>query len=78
MKIRLSDLLEGCSEAIITMWHVSESEKISKGQDIFEVSTDKATFDVVSPCGGRLAKIMKAEGESVIPDDIIAEVIEDV
>ncbi len=77
MKIRLNDLLEGAKEATITAWHVDERGRVSKDQDMVEVATDKATFDVPSPCDGVVAKIFKREGETVKTDEAIAEITDD-
>lgn len=76
MQIRLPELSEAGSEGILTMWHVAESDHVNKGQDLVEIATDKATFDIPVPCSGKLVKILKREGEKVAAGDIIAEIRE--
>ncbi len=76
MEIKLSEL-ETSSEIIITLWHVHENDRVEKGQDILEVTTDKAAFDVPSPCDGIVGKIIKKEGDIVASDEIIATIQED-
>lgn len=77
MELRLPDLSEGADGAVITQWRAGESERVEKDQDLVEVVTDKAAFDVSAPCSGILVKIVKTEGENVAPGEIIAELQED-
>ena len=49
-------------EGTIVKWHVKEGDRITKGQVIFEVETDKATMEVEATDGGRVAKIVVPEG----------------
>jgi pyruvate/2-oxoglutarate dehydrogenase complex dihydrolipoamide acyltransferase (E2) component len=77
MELRLPELSEDTTEAVITAWHVPESGRVEKDQDLLEVATDKATFDIPAPCDGVLTKIIKNSGETVKKDDVIAEIQED-
>ena len=77
MELRLPELSEINSEAVITFWHLSENERVAKDSDLVEVATDKATFDIPAPCDGVLTKIMKKDGEVVRMNDVIAEIKED-
>lgn len=76
MELRLTELSEDAKDVIITLWHAGENAVLEKGQDLLEVVTDKATFDVEAPCGGVLVKILKKEGEKVRTDEVIAEISE--
>ena len=76
MELRLPELSEGQEEVVITQWHLSEEDPVAKDQDLLEVSTDKATFDISSPCDGILKKIYKTDGESARTDEVIAEIQE--
>lgn len=74
MELRLPELSEGGGRVVITAWHVAESGRVVKDQDLVEVATDKATFDVPAPCDGTLARILKKEGEEVRDNESIAEI----
>jgi 2-oxoglutarate dehydrogenase E2 component (dihydrolipoamide succinyltransferase) len=76
MELRLPELSEGSSEAIITVWHAAENGRVIEGQDLIEVSTDKATFDIPSPCSGVLVNIVRKKGETVKTNEILAEIRE--
>ncbi|MGB2599486.1 MAG: lipoyl domain-containing protein [Candidatus Omnitrophota bacterium] len=77
MELRLPELSGESSEAVITVWHVAENGRVAKDQDLVEVTTDKATFDIPSPCDGVLTSIVKKEGETARTDEAIAEIQED-
>ena len=76
MKIVLDEILGDFTEAIITLWHVNEGAVVNRGDDLFEVATDKATFDVSSSHDGVLKRIFKTSGLIVTPGEIVAEVEE--
>jgi pyruvate/2-oxoglutarate dehydrogenase complex dihydrolipoamide acyltransferase (E2) component len=76
MELRLPELSEGSSEAVITVWHADENSRVVKGQDLVEVSTDKATFDIPSPCSGVLMGIARKKGEAAKTDEVLAEIRE--
>ena len=73
MEIKVPELAEGVTEATITLWHVKEGERVEKGQDIVEMATDKATFNMPSPETGALRKQVRAEGDTVKVGETIAE-----
>ena len=76
MKFVLPVTSESIDNATITKWYVKESDEVKKDQDILEIATDKATFDVASPCDGRIEKIEKQEGDLVKKGQLIAEIAE--
>ncbi len=77
MQVIVPVFSEKGSEAIVTMWHVEETETIKQGEDLLEVVTDKASFDFPSPCSGVLIAKKKIAGEKVAAGDIVAEIKED-
>ena len=77
MEIKLNEILENSSDATITIWHLKENDRVSKGDDLLEIVTDKATFDVTAPCSGTLTRIDKKEGEKILASDVIAEIQEE-
>ncbi len=55
----------------VTFWHVEEDEEFEEGEDIMEVATNKATFNVPAPQSGRLVEILAQEGDVVKEGDVI-------
>lgn len=59
---KLSDTMQ---EGVIAKWNIKEGDKVSSGDIIAEVETDKATMDVEVFDGGTVLKILAKEGEAV-------------
>lgn len=72
VEVKLPDLAEGVTSATLSMWHYSEGDSINKDDDMVELVTDKATFNLPSPAAGRVTKIMRSEGETINVGDVIA------
>ncbi|MFH1868425.1 MAG: lipoyl domain-containing protein [Candidatus Omnitrophota bacterium] len=68
----LPELAEGVDKAVVSFWHYNIGEDIAEGDDLVEMLTDKATFNVPAPAAGKLIKIHAGEGESVQVGDKIA------
>lgn len=67
-KLIMPKLGETMEEGAITKWMKKEGEKIEKGEPIFEVTTDKATFEVESPVSGLVRKILfQSDSDKQIP-----------
>ncbi|MCC5933159.1 MAG: pyruvate dehydrogenase complex dihydrolipoamide acetyltransferase [Balneolales bacterium] len=66
---KLSDTME---EGVIAKWNVKEGDKVSSGDIIAEVETDKATMDVEVFDDGTVLKLVASEGDSIPLGGIIA------
>lgn len=66
---KMSDTME---EGVIAKWHKKVGDKVSSGDLIAEVETDKATMDFESYQEGTLLYIGPKEGEAVPVDAVIA------
>lgn len=76
-KLILPELGEGIEQAIVSYWHFKEGDKVEEGEDIVEMATDKATFNLPAPSSGILTKIYFEEGENITVGGIIAEINEE-
>ena len=73
VEIRLPELGEdGPEEATISFFMVSEGESVEEEQEVAEVLTDKATFNVVSPANGKVKQIMVEEDACVKVGQVLA------
>ena len=61
--IILPELGEGITKATVACWHATVGQFVKSGDDVCEVVTDKATFNVDAPAAGRLKSIAVAEGK---------------
>lgn len=71
-KVTLPELAEGVEEATVSYWHFEEGNKIGEGEDLVELVTDKATFNLPSPCAGTLMEVLREEGDTVKVGETLA------
>src|SRR5215813_12535091 len=67
----LPDLGEGLTEAEIVKVLVNEGDVLAEDAPLLEVETDKATVEIPSPYGGRVARIHVRPGQSVRVGDAL-------
>jgi pyruvate dehydrogenase E2 component (dihydrolipoamide acetyltransferase) len=77
LKVTLPELAEGVGEATVSYWHFEEGDTIEEGQDLVELVTDKATFNLPSPCSGTLIEVLCGEGETVKVGETLAIIEEE-
>lgn len=70
MDVRLPDLGEDAgTSAKVTFWYFDVGDRIEEGQDLVEMMTDKATFNVPSTATGKLTEIrVREDGEANVGD----------
>jgi len=76
-QVILPELGEGIEGANITFWYFKEGDSVKEGEDLVEVATDKATFNLPSPCSGTLKQILLNEGEAVKVGEVLAIIEEE-
>lgn len=62
---------EAVSEVTLTHWHKKVGEKVEKGEVLFEVDIDKSVVEVEAFESGTLVEVLKPEGSSVMPRDVV-------
>ncbi len=72
--IILPELGEGVKEATIACWHFSEGDTITTEDDVVELVTDKATFNVPAPANGTLKDIQYKDGELAAIGSVLARI----
>jgi pyruvate dehydrogenase E2 component (dihydrolipoamide acetyltransferase) len=72
--IKMPKMSDTMTEGVITKWIKKTGDKISSGDIMAEVETDKATMELEAYEDGYLLYIGVKEGESVPVDDVIAVV----
>ena len=76
-EFKLPDLGEGLTEGEIARWLVSEGQEIAEDDPLVEVQTDKTTVEIPSPAGGKVARILVAEGDVVPVGTVLVVIGED-
>lgn len=59
-------------EGTINCWFKKPGDRVTKGEALFEVTTDKANMEVEAPESGILLKILSQEGETVPVTNVVA------
>ena len=65
---RLSDTM---TEGVIAAWHKNVGDKVSKGELLAEIETDKATMDLESYKDGVILHLGAAKGGKLAVDDVL-------
>lgn len=73
-KVILPELGEGIVKATVSYWYFKTGEKVSEKDDLVELTTDKATFNLPSPCSGTLSEIFFLEGDTVNVAEVLATI----
>lgn len=76
VKVILPNLAEGVNEATVSYWHLQEGDEVKEGQDLVEMATDKATFNLPAPASGILGEIIAEEGSVVRVGEALATIQE--
>jgi pyruvate/2-oxoglutarate dehydrogenase complex dihydrolipoamide acyltransferase (E2) component len=72
--IVMPPLAEGVDKANISYWYKQIGETIKEGEDLVELVTDKATFNMPSPATGIVKEILVSEGEAAKVGQVIAKI----
>ena len=70
--VTLPPLAEGVDKASVSFWYKQPGDEIKTGEDLVELVTDKATFNMPSPATGTVKKILVDEGSSAKVGETIA------
>ena len=70
--VRMPKMSDTMKEGVIAAWHKNVGDKVSSGDILAEVETDKATMELESYEDGTLLYIGPKPGEAVVIDGIIA------
>ena len=72
--VTLPPLAEGVDKANVSYWHRSIGDAIKEGEDLVELVTDKAAFNVPSPASGILKEVLIEEGNEVKVGQVLAKI----
>ncbi|MDB6180141.1 2-oxoglutarate dehydrogenase complex dihydrolipoyllysine-residue succinyltransferase [Paracoccus fistulariae] len=75
-EVRVPALGESVTEATVATWFKKPGDAVAVDEMLCELETDKVTVEVPSPAAGVLAEIVAAEGETVSPDALLAQIDE--
>jgi pyruvate dehydrogenase E2 component (dihydrolipoamide acetyltransferase) len=65
------------TEGVITRWLRQAGDRVSKGEPVAEIETDKAILELESPADGVVLELLAGEGEAVPVGEAVALVSEE-
>lgn len=77
MEVKLPFLAEESPEATVSFWQVDEGDHVNEGDDLVEMSTSKAVFNVPAPASGTVTEIVAQEGQVVKVGEVLCILEED-
>ena len=66
---------ESVADGTIANWVKKEGEAVSQDEVLAEIETDKVVLEVLAPSDGKISKIHKNEGDTVLSAELIGEFI---
>ncbi|MFA6142442.1 MAG: lipoyl domain-containing protein [Candidatus Omnitrophota bacterium] len=72
--VKLPPIAEGVNKASVSYWHRSVGDDVKEGEDLVELVTDKATFNLPAPASGKLKEALVSEGDEVSVGQILAKI----
>ncbi|HET9470201.1 MAG TPA: 2-oxo acid dehydrogenase subunit E2, partial [Usitatibacter sp.] len=72
VEVKVPQLSESVSEATLVAWRKKPGEAVKRDENLIDIETDKVVLEIPAPADGVLARIVKADGESVASGDLIA------
>lgn len=67
---------ESITEVQIGRWLKKEGDRVERDEVVVEIETDKAAVELPAPVGGRLAQVVKKDGEACRVGDVIGYIEE--
>jgi len=73
--VKLPDLGEDAGDAAtVAFWYVDPGETVEEGDELVQMLTDKATFDVPSPLAGEVKEILVEEDQEVEVGQVLCRI----
>lgn len=71
-EIRAPQFPESVADGTVATWHKKAGEPVMRDELIVDIETDKVVLEVVAPADGRLTQILKAAGDIVKSQEVLA------
>ncbi len=72
VQIKAPTFPESVADGTVAAWHKQPGEACSRDEHIVDIETDKVVLEVVAPADGVIGDIVKAEGDTVLSDEVLA------
>lgn len=72
IEVRVPALPESVADATLVNWHKKAGDPVNRDENLVDLETDKVVLEVPAPQAGVLREVLKAEGETVVSQELIA------
>ena len=76
IEIKAPTYPESVQEGSLATWHKQVGDSVDRDELIVDIETDKVVLEVVAPASGTITEILKAEGDIVVSNEVIARIEE--
>lgn len=76
MDIKAPTFPESIADGSVAEWHHKVGDFVAKDDLLVDIETDKVVIEIYAPADGVLSGIVKAEGETVLSEEVIAQFTE--
>ncbi|MEX0618359.1 MAG: 2-oxoglutarate dehydrogenase complex dihydrolipoyllysine-residue succinyltransferase [Pseudohongiellaceae bacterium] len=72
IEIKAPTLPESVPDGTVATWHKKPGDAVAQDEVLVDIETDKVVIEVPAPSAGTLKEIIKAEGETIVSNELIA------
>ena len=76
VEIKTPAFAESISEGTVGAWHKGVGDAVRRDDVLVDIETDKVVIEIFAPADGVLTEILKAEGDVVEAEDLLARLTE--
>jgi len=76
IEIKAPTYPESVQEGTLAAWHKQPGDSVARDELIVDIETDKVVLEVVASASGTLTKLLKAEGDIVLSNEVLAHIEE--
>ena len=71
IEIKAPAFPESIADGTVATWYKQPGEAVSRDELLVDIETDKVVLEIVAPADGALLEIIKAEGDTVLSEELI-------
>lgn len=74
IEVKVPTLPESIANAVIAKWYKKSGDSVRQDENLVDLETDKVMLEVPAPADGVIEEILIAEGETVVPQQVLAKI----
>ena len=74
VEVKVPVLSESVAEATLVSWNKKKGEYVERDENLIDIETDKVVMELPAPVSGKLTRIIKGDGATVVSGELIATI----